>query len=81
MGYTANFCRLGDSDKLNIAGSNHTLWSFSVITYVLITTSRKYKHLRRSSGNHSEIKRCEVILKLLTVGVLVGTAIFLVVRF
>ncbi|KFM15016.1 hypothetical protein AAA799O18_00341 [Marine Group I thaumarchaeote SCGC AAA799-O18] len=53
----------------------------SIITYVLITTSRKYKHLRRNNGNHSEIKRCEVILKLLTVGVLVGTVTFLVVRF
>jgi len=53
----------------------------SVITYVLITTSRKYKHLIRNNGNHSEIKRCETILKLLTIGVLVGTAIFFVVRF
>ena len=53
----------------------------SIITYVLITTSRKYKHLRRNNGNHSEIKRCEVILKLLTIGVLVGTVIFLAVRF
>ena len=53
----------------------------SIITYVLITTSRKYKHLRRNNGNHSEIKRCETILTLLTIGVLVGTAIFLTVRF
>ena len=53
----------------------------SVITYVLISTSRKYKHLRRNNGNHSEIKRCEVILKLLTIGVLVGTAIFFILRF
>jgi len=53
----------------------------SIITYVLITTSRKYKHLRRNNGNHSEIKRCETILKLLTIGVLVGTAVFLAVRF
>jgi 4-hydroxybenzoate polyprenyltransferase len=53
----------------------------SVITYILITTSRKYKHLIRNNGNNSEIKRCETILKLLTIGVLVGTAIFLVVRF
>jgi len=53
----------------------------SVITYILITTSRKYKHLRRDNGSHSEIKRCETILKLLSIGVLVGTAIFLAVRF
>ena len=53
----------------------------SVITYILITTSRKYKHLRHNNGNHSEIKRCEVILKLLTIGVLVGTLLILVLRF
>jgi len=53
----------------------------SVITYIVITTSRKYKHLRRNNGNHAEIKRCETILKLLTIGVLVGTAILLVVGF
>ena len=53
----------------------------SVITYILITTSRKYKHLRRDNGSHLEIKRCETILKLLTIGVLVGTAVFLVVMF
>jgi hypothetical protein len=47
----------------------------------LITTSRKYKHLRSNNKSQSEIKRCETILKLLTIGVLVGTAIFLVVRF
>ena len=28
MGHTADFCRLCNSDKLNIAGSNHTLWNF-----------------------------------------------------
>jgi len=28
MGYTTNFCRLCDSDKLNIAGSNHALRNF-----------------------------------------------------
>ncbi len=53
----------------------------SVITYVLITTSRKYKHLRSNNGNYSEIKRCEAILKLLTIGVLVGTAIFFIIKF
>ena len=53
----------------------------SIITYVLITTSRKYKHLIRNNGNHLEIKKCEVILKLLTIGVLVGTAIFFILRF
>jgi hypothetical protein len=53
----------------------------SIITYVLITTSRKYKHLRRSNGNYSEIKRCETILKLLTIGVLGGTHFVLVIKF
>jgi len=53
----------------------------SIITYVLITTSRKYKHLRRNNGNYSEIKRCETILKLLTIGVLGGTHFVLVIKF
>jgi 4-hydroxybenzoate polyprenyltransferase len=52
----------------------------SIITYVLITTSRKYKQLKRNNGNQSEIKRCETILKLLTIGVLLGTHFILVIK-
>jgi hypothetical protein len=53
----------------------------SIITYVLIITSRKYKHLKRNNGNYVEIKKCEIILKVITIGVLIGTAIFFVLRF
>jgi len=53
----------------------------SIITYVLITTSRKYKHLKQNSGNYLEIKKCENILKIITVGVLVGTHFIFVLKF
>jgi len=39
----------------------------SIITYVLITTSRKYKHLKQNNGNYLEIKKCESILKIITI--------------
>ncbi len=53
----------------------------SIITYVLITTSRKYKHLKRNDGNYLEIKKCESILKIITIGVLISTVIFFALRF
>ena len=53
----------------------------SIITYVLITTSRKYKHLKRNNGNYLEIKKCESILKIITIGVLISTVIFFALRF
>ena len=53
----------------------------SIITYVLITTSRKYKHLKQNGGNYLEIKKCESILKIITVGVLVGTHFIFVLKF
>jgi hypothetical protein len=53
----------------------------SVITYVLITTSRKYKHLKQNNGNYLEIKKCESILKIISVGVLIGTHFIFVLFF
>ena len=53
----------------------------SIITYVLITTSRKYKHLKQNNGNYLEIKKCESILKIITVGVLIGTHFIFVLKF
>jgi len=38
----------------------------SIITYVLITTSRKYKHLKQNNGNYLEIRKCESVLKIIT---------------
>ena len=81
MGHTANFCWLGNTDKLNIAGGNHTLRNFFCHNLHFDNDIKKVQAPERDNGSHSEIKKCETILKLLTVGVLVGTAIFLVVRF
>jgi|TARA_B100001105_G_scaffold136552_1_gene109430 hypothetical protein len=53
----------------------------AIITYVLITTSRKYKHLKRDNGNYLEIKKCESVLKIISIGVLVGTLLIFVLRF
>jgi len=53
----------------------------SIITYVLITTSRKYKHLKQNNGNYLEIKKCESILKIITIGVLIGTLFVFVLKF
>ena len=53
----------------------------SIITYVLITTSRKYKHLKQNNGNYLEIKKCESILKIITISVLVGTIFIFILKF
>jgi len=53
----------------------------SIITYVLITTSRKYKHLKQNNGNYLEIKKCESVLKIITIGVLIGTLFVFVLKF
>jgi len=51
-----------------------------IITYALITTSRKYKLLKRENGNKEIIKKKESILKLITIGVILSTIIFYAVR-
>ena len=53
----------------------------SIITYVLITTSRKYKHLKQNNGNYLEIKKCESILKIITISVLIGTIFIFILKF
>jgi len=52
----------------------------SFVTYSLITTSRKYKELKRSETNSVEIKNKEKILKLITVFVIMGTSLFFILR-
>ncbi len=47
------------------------------ITYILIITSRKYKHLCQSNENELLIRKNENILKLITFGV-IGVTIFLI---
>ena len=51
------------------------------ITYALITTSRQYKILKRNNGDPCIIKKKEDILKLITVGVIVGTIIFFIIKY
>lgn len=52
----------------------------ATITYLLIVTSRKYKELKKGSQNILQIKKKEMILKMLFIGVVCSTAAFVVVR-
>jgi hypothetical protein len=53
----------------------------SLITYGLIATSRKYKELKRSHAEPSLISNKEFILKIITLGVVIGTVIFFILRY
>ncbi len=53
----------------------------AVITYILIKNSRPYKILKQKNGDINEIKKKEIILKLLSIGVVVGTLIFFIIRY
>ena len=53
----------------------------AVITYILITTSRKYKNLIIEDGNSSEIRKKELILKMITISVITATVTFVILRF
>ncbi len=53
----------------------------ALITYGLIITSRRYKELKRSYAKPSLIRNKELILKLITLGVVIGTVIFFILRF
>jgi len=52
----------------------------SFTTYFLITTSRKYKELKRNEIDSEEITNKEKILKLITIFVTVGTSLFFILR-
>lgn len=52
----------------------------AAITYLLIVTSRKYKELKKDSQNILQIKKKEMILKMLFVGVVCSTVAFVIVR-
>ncbi len=51
-----------------------------VLSYVLIKTSRKYKDLKRMSAEASLIYKKEVILKLVSVGVISVTIVLVLIR-
>lgn len=53
----------------------------ALLTYFLITTSRKYKKLKIEGVDLTTIKNKENILKLITLIVIVGTVSFFIVRF
>jgi hypothetical protein len=53
----------------------------ALVTYVLIINSRRYKELKRSFGDVSLIHKKEIILKMITFGVIVGTITFFILRF
>ena len=50
------------------------------LSYVLIKTSQKYKELRHQSTDYSSIYKREVILKIVSVGVIAGTISYFVLR-
>ncbi|MCV0411765.1 hypothetical protein [Nitrosarchaeum sp.] len=50
------------------------------VTYVLITTSRKYKELKKDEIEISKIKNKENVLKIITLVVLSGTILFFILR-
>ena len=50
------------------------------LSYVLIKTSQKYKELRHQSTDYSLIYKKEVILKIVSVGVIAGTISYFVLR-
>ena len=51
------------------------------VTYTLITISKQYKSLKRNNGDANSIKKKERILKLITIGVVVSTVIFFIIKY
>jgi hypothetical protein len=53
----------------------------ALVTYLLIINSRRYKELKRSFGDVSLIHKKEIILKMITFGVIAGTVVFFILKF
>ena len=53
----------------------------ALVTYVLIINSRRYKELKRSFGDITLIYKKEIILKMISIGVIAGTIIFFILKF
>ena len=51
-----------------------------VLSYILIKTSRKYKDLKKQSGDSSEIYKKEIILKIISIGVIASTIFYYIIR-
>lgn len=52
----------------------------SILSYVLIKTSKKYKKLRLESSDNFTINKQEIILKLVSIGVIAFTISYVVLR-
>jgi len=52
----------------------------ALLTYFLITTSRKYKELKKEGGNLAKIKSKETTLKIITLAVIIGTFSFFILQ-
>lgn len=52
----------------------------AIVTYFLITTSRRYKELKKEGMNLPMIKSKEITLKLITLVVIIGTLLFFALR-
>ncbi|MGI0011369.1 MAG: hypothetical protein ACREAE_08210 [Nitrosopumilaceae archaeon] len=51
-----------------------------VLSYILIKTSRKYKELKKQSAEDSEIYKKEMILKVISIGVIASTVFYFILR-
>lgn len=52
----------------------------AILSYILIKTSRKYKELKRRSAEFSLIYKKEIVLKVVSIGVISATAVFILFR-
>jgi hypothetical protein len=53
----------------------------SLLTYILILNSRPYKILKQTNRDNKEMKKRELILKLLSIGVPFGTLSFFTIKY
>ena len=51
-----------------------------VLSYILIKTSRKYKELKKQSVDSSMVFKNEIILKIISIGVITGTILYFILR-
>jgi len=52
----------------------------AILSYILIKTSSKYKELKRQSAEFSLIYKKEIVLKMVSIGVISVTAVFILLR-
>ncbi|MBM3903592.1 MAG: hypothetical protein FJ357_00390 [Thaumarchaeota archaeon] len=73
----------GAAIQTNTINSESVLLSFisAIITYALITTSRKYKECKQNDAELRIIRNKELILKSITYGVIASTVVFFVLRY